>query len=83
MSLKQKSIIRDKVSHYILIKVLIHQVGVTTLNAYVLKVDLGGIVWNVLKGSVRVHQKDKGRGQGEKHARERKCKAPKSREVRK
>lgn len=44
MSLKQKSVIRDKVSHYILIKVLIRQVGVTTLNAYVLKVDLGGIV---------------------------------------
>ena len=50
MSLKQKSIIRDKVSHYIVIKVLIHQVGVTTLNAYVLKVDLGGIIGNVFKG---------------------------------
>ena len=31
-------------SHYILIKMLIHQVGVTTLNAYVLKVDLGGVI---------------------------------------
>lgn len=48
MSLKQKSIIRDKVSHYIVM--LIHQVGVTTLNAYILKVDLGGIIGNVLKG---------------------------------
>ena len=50
MSLKKKIIIRDKVSHYIVIKVLIHQVGVTTLNAYVLKVDLGGIIGNVFKG---------------------------------
>lgn len=44
MSLKQKSITREKVSHYILIKMLIHQVGVTTLNAYILKVDLGGVI---------------------------------------
>lgn len=41
---KTKSIIRDKVSHYILIKVLIHQVDVTTLNVYVLKIYLEGVI---------------------------------------
>lgn len=41
---KTKNIIRDKVSHYILINVFIHQVAVTTLNVYELKMSVGGVL---------------------------------------